>query len=77
MTPQEYRKVSLPKELVDEAEILARNKKLGYTSTSDLIRDATRILINTLKTKETYLSYKHNNKKDKGNNASSYAWTSL
>ena len=57
MIDESYRKVSIPKGIVDQAEKLAQDKRLGYTSTSELIRDAVRRLICTLRTKQAHLNH--------------------
>ncbi len=55
-----YRKVSLPKELVDRAENLVADKELalGYLTVTDLIREAIRKHLTTLELKRTHLKVK-------------------
>lgn len=57
MVDELYRSVSIPTGIVDEAEILAKDKRLGYASTADLIKDGARRLICTLKTKQAHLDH--------------------
>ena len=63
MSDGDYRKISLPKDLVDRAETLVKNKKLktGYLNVTDMVRDALRMRINTLETKLVCVN--HNDKK--------------
>lgn len=64
MITTEYRKISIPKDLVERAENLVKDKNLktGYLNVTDFIRDAIRIHINHINAKRTYINYR--NKKE-------------
>lgn len=61
MEPTDYRKISLPKDLVDRAENLVKDKSLktGYLNVTDMVRDALRMRINTLETKKVCINHKN------------------
>ena len=64
MSDGEFRKISLPKDLVDRAELLVKDQSLkpGFLSVADLVRTAVHMHITTLETRQTYLKYKDHGK---------------
>ena len=49
MTRKSYVNVSIPKTLIDEIDEIIKEKKKGYTSRAELIKDAIRDILEKLK----------------------------
>jgi hypothetical protein len=66
MGEEVYRSVSLPKSMVDEAEVLAKHPKLkhlGFSSHSDLIRKALASRLVTLRTTLAHINAEEERRK--------------